>query len=313
MPHVGMRDGAALHYLDVGRGEPCVMLHGFAMFSGMWLPAVVPLMKRHRFIIPDLRGWGASHALPLRRCDAITQHADDVADLLNGLALERVHLVGLSMGACAAMQYLQDYGTARVQAYMNVDQAPRIQNCGDWQYGLLGDRQAQFVAFWRDFIDRITPYLSQPFHRVPRSLRRDLFNGLGEFVSDAFHRSAWRALSMPARHGWAVERVMRTDNWPVYIATLAAFVHGDHDWRGSLRRCDVPVTVVVGGESRLYAPAGQACIAGCAPRARVVEVPQAGHVVPFDAPRRFTRELRSFLDATHAVAQCDPAGESIFA
>ena len=52
-----MRDGADLHYLDVGRGPVCMLLHGFAMPAALWLPFVAPLATRFRFVLPNLRGF----------------------------------------------------------------------------------------------------------------------------------------------------------------------------------------------------------------------------------------------------------------
>ena len=76
---------------------------------------------------------------------------------------------------------------------------------------------------------------------------------------------------------------------------LAAYAAGGHDYRGSLARDAVPVTVITGVLSPLYAEAGQALVASGHPRSRIVRFERSGHVPLKDEPLRFARELGRFL------------------
>ena len=49
-----------LHYLIAGKGEPVLLLHGYAQTSHMWRPLIAELAKTHTVIAPDLRGFGQS-------------------------------------------------------------------------------------------------------------------------------------------------------------------------------------------------------------------------------------------------------------
>jgi len=49
-----------LHYLIAGKGEPVILLHGYAQNSHMWRPLMVELAKTRLVIAPDLRGFGQS-------------------------------------------------------------------------------------------------------------------------------------------------------------------------------------------------------------------------------------------------------------
>jgi pimeloyl-[acyl-carrier protein] methyl ester esterase len=42
----------------VGRGRPLVMLHGWAMHSGLWFPLLPRLIERYRMHLVDLPGHG---------------------------------------------------------------------------------------------------------------------------------------------------------------------------------------------------------------------------------------------------------------
>ena len=49
-----------LHYLIAGKGEPVILLHGYAQNSHMWRPLMVELAKSRLVIPPDLRGFRQS-------------------------------------------------------------------------------------------------------------------------------------------------------------------------------------------------------------------------------------------------------------
>src|SRR3954468_2103443 len=53
-------NGVKLHYLVAGKGDPIVLLHGFAETSHMWRPLIAKLSDKHTVIAPDLRGFGQS-------------------------------------------------------------------------------------------------------------------------------------------------------------------------------------------------------------------------------------------------------------
>ena len=55
-------NGIRIHYLVAGKGDPIVLLHGFAETSHMWLPLIKELAKTHTVIAPDLRGYGSTAA-----------------------------------------------------------------------------------------------------------------------------------------------------------------------------------------------------------------------------------------------------------
>jgi non-heme chloroperoxidase len=302
MPHALMRDGAKLHYLSFGRGpETCVLLHGFAMNAAMWLPFVAPLAHRVRFVIPDLRGFGGSHHLAFSRRDVLDQHADDLHDLLRVLDLKDVHLAGLSMGACTALQYQRRYGFGRIRAYLHMDQGICILNGPDWQYGLLGAAQEAQLGAWSGMLEQMEAWRGKPYRKLPRALRRNLWPGMAQFTAYAFHHRGMRLFSGLARYERLVRRVMPVANWPVYLDCLRSYSEGGHDWRPSLRKLKVPMTVLVGMESRMYPAEGQLQIADYMPHARIVKIENCGHTIPFEAPRVFLREMSRFLTPVPAL------------
>jgi len=91
-------NGARLWYDESGSGDAVLLLHGGLGDSGLWEPVAPFLAERFRTIRTDLRFFGRSTA-PL----VPWSWPEDVVGLLDGLAIERAALVGLSMGGRLAL------------------------------------------------------------------------------------------------------------------------------------------------------------------------------------------------------------------
>ena len=105
-------NGVRIHYLEAGKGEPVLLLHGFGQTSHMWLPLIKELAKNHTVIAPDLRGYGSSAA----PADGYTKAAmaRDIHALMNELGYKRVALVGHDIGLMVAYAYAAQYPTEGV-------------------------------------------------------------------------------------------------------------------------------------------------------------------------------------------------------
>jgi len=100
-------NGVKLHYLIAGKGDPVVLLHGFAETSHMWLPLIAKLSDKHTVIAPDLRGFGQSSA----PSDGYTKAAmaQDIHALLSSLKYDRIRLVGHDIGLMVAYAFAAQY------------------------------------------------------------------------------------------------------------------------------------------------------------------------------------------------------------
>ena len=96
-------NGLRFRVLDVGQGVPVLLLHGFPDTADLWDAQMQPLASNgFRAIAPDMRGRGASDK-PARVDDyALTLIVQDVVALLDGLEIERAHVVGHDWGAAVA-------------------------------------------------------------------------------------------------------------------------------------------------------------------------------------------------------------------
>ena len=93
-------NGVRLHYLTAGKGEPVILLHGYAENSHMWRPLIAELAKSRLVIAPDLRGFGQS-SKPDSGYDKKTM-AQDVHALAISLGFKHASIVGHDIGLMVA-------------------------------------------------------------------------------------------------------------------------------------------------------------------------------------------------------------------
>jgi len=93
-----------------GPGEAVLFVHGNVSSALFWQQPMLALAEtgRHRVLAVDLRGYGDTDPLPIDATRGARDWADDLAALIETLGLERVHLIGWSMGAGVVLQYLLD-------------------------------------------------------------------------------------------------------------------------------------------------------------------------------------------------------------
>jgi pimeloyl-ACP methyl ester carboxylesterase len=158
-------NGTRLHYLIAGKGDPVLLLHGYAQTSHMWRPLIAELAKTHTVIAPDLRGFGQS-SKPEGGYDKKTM-AQDVHALAASLGHKRVAVAGHDIGLMVAYAYAAQY-PADVDRIVLMDAF--LPGVGDWTtvwllrdlwhfhfYGktplalVEGRERIYFEHFWNDF------------------------------------------------------------------------------------------------------------------------------------------------------------------
>jgi pimeloyl-ACP methyl ester carboxylesterase len=172
-------NGTRLHYLVAGKGDPVVLLHGYAETGHMWLPLIPKLATNHTVIAPDLRGAGQS-ATP---ADGYTKAAmaQDIYALAQKLGFNRIRIVGHDIGLMVAYAFAAQY-PSEVDRIVLMDAF--LPGVGKWRdvwlmrdlwhfhfYGktplalVHGRERIYFEHFWNDFA-------ANPAHSVPERDRR---------------------------------------------------------------------------------------------------------------------------------------------
>jgi pimeloyl-ACP methyl ester carboxylesterase len=168
-----------LHYLIAGKGDPVVLLHGYAETSHMWRPLIAPLASTHTVIAPDLRGAGQSSTPP----DGYTKAAmaQDLHALARKLGYERIRIVGHDIGLMVAYAYAAQYPSEVDRIALMDAFLPGVGNWRDvwlmrdlWHFHFYGKtplalvhgrERIYFEHFWNDFA-------ANPKHSVPERDRR---------------------------------------------------------------------------------------------------------------------------------------------
>jgi len=105
--HVVDLYGTKMAFVDVGAGDPVVLLHGITCSAASWNPLIPALARHHRVIVPDLPGHGlSSRARGDYSLAGLSLH---VRDLLMGLGIARATFVGHSLGGGVTMQTAYAY------------------------------------------------------------------------------------------------------------------------------------------------------------------------------------------------------------
>jgi abhydrolase domain-containing protein 6 len=95
-------------YLDGGKGETLLFVHGFGMEKDGWGLFPKAFSRSYRLILPDLPGFGENSRLESANYDVLSQ-VKRLNRFVETLGLNRFHLVGSSMGGYIAGYYASEY------------------------------------------------------------------------------------------------------------------------------------------------------------------------------------------------------------
>jgi pimeloyl-ACP methyl ester carboxylesterase len=98
-------DGLKLYCEETGSGTPVVFAHEFAGDHRSWEPQVRHFSRRYRCITYNARGYPPSEVPEQFERYSQERSRDDLRAVLDGFGIERAHIVGLSMGAFAALHF----------------------------------------------------------------------------------------------------------------------------------------------------------------------------------------------------------------
>lgn len=96
-------NGTQLHYVEAGSGDPLIFVHGSLGSFDSWRDQIAAFARHFRVISYSRRFHPPNRPVADGAGYALERHADDLIRLIEGLRLERVHLVGSSYGASTAL------------------------------------------------------------------------------------------------------------------------------------------------------------------------------------------------------------------
>ncbi len=136
MSYFKLKNGEKLYYEDVGKGkDTLVMLHGWTSSRYIYTEPMSLLKDNARCIIYDQRGHNASKSANKENVTMETL-AEDLNELINGLALKNITLLGWSMGAGVVLNYVRMFGCDALKQIVICDMTPKQMNDDSWKLGL---------------------------------------------------------------------------------------------------------------------------------------------------------------------------------
>lgn len=114
-----------IHLEIYGQGRPLVMIHGWAMHSGVWREFAQQLAEHCQVICLDLPGHGRSEAIEPFTLEHISEA------LLKAIPIERFSLLGWSLGATVVMA-MAERAPERVESLLLLAGNPHFVQQGDW-------------------------------------------------------------------------------------------------------------------------------------------------------------------------------------
>lgn len=269
MAQVKTRDGVALYYEETGSGTPIVFAHEFAGDYRSWEPQVRHFSRRYRCITFNARGYPPSEVPPNGSAYSQQHARDDILAVLDGLDIERAHIVGLSMGAFAALHF----GIAYSQRALSLV----VAGCG---YGAHPD---QYETFQRD---------SKALAETIRS------QGMKHIAATYGHGPARLQLRDKDPHGFEDFVRFFSEHSVEGSANTMENYQGKRPSLYSLQKemagITAPMLIVAGDEDEATLEPSlmmKRTIASCG----LAVLPRSGHVLNIEEPALFNRLLEDFF------------------
>jgi len=297
--YLKLSDNKEIYIRVIGRGRPVILLHGIFMNSVHWLPFVLPLSCKYKFIIPDMRGHGKSHNVPFSMDHAIENYARDLREIIEHFNYHKYKLVGLSMGGLMSWQYLRQYNMDRIDKYLNIDQGIRFFNREDWKYGFAGSFQQEFFESVDLMMKETVHHRHKPFSKLPKKTKQLFDKNFADFIGLAFPQSLFRNLLKTFLHSFQGARLtIPLSSWHHYMKCILAYMQ-DFNFTEDLKKMTIPTSLFVGMKSDMYPPKGQQYIATVLKNHDVpvdlVKFHHSGHALMMTEPVKFTNEVNKFL------------------
>lgn len=267
--------GLLWHVQTMGHGPVLLLLHGTGASTHSWRD-LMPLLAAHFTVVaPDLPGHGftpkaAGAGMSLPGMSGL------VAELLTALQVETSIAIGHSAGAAILARMALDRRIApRAMVSLNGAFLPFA--------GVLRifSPAAKFLAS-----TSLAAHLAAGRARNPAAVER-LLASTGSTI-DASGTALWA-------------RLIRS---PGHVAgALAMMASWDLDaMPGALRKLDLPVVLLAGGNDRTVPPEQAARVAALLPRARVERLPGLGHLAHEERPDLVAAAIVAFVDGVSAAA-----------
>jgi len=264
-------NGARIYVEEAGAGEPIIFVHEMAADYREWDDQVKWFSSNYRCVTYSARGYKPSEIVTRADLYGLEFAADDIAAVIDGLNLEHAHVVGLSMGAYAALRFGMKYP----------EKARSLIVAGVGSGSPDSDHDA-FVAKCRR--------------------QADVFREKGSAAAALEIGVSATRIGLKKKNpaGWQQFMDHLAEHDPNGMAlTLTMYQAGRppvQSFDSELKRLALPVLLIVGDqddpclETNLY-------LKRTLPNAQLLVYPNTGHMINLEEPNAFNGAVQRFLDS----------------
>lgn len=264
MPKVKV-NGINMYYEVSGKGMPLVMIQGLAGNHQAWFLQTPVFRKYYRVVIFDNRGIGKTDQSS--KPYTIRTMAEDVIGLMDYLAIDKAHILGLSLGGLVAQEIAISYPERVIKLIL-----------GSTFAGIeINDNPEMIKALGVSEVTTDVDVKSTDFRKL-----------MSFMVSSAFNRRLFRMVQLPLS-----KLGMRSINASGYLMQMAAIT--GYTTLDRLHQINAPTLVITGTGDRLVPPGMSDLISSMIPNARLVKVKGGSHAFFMEMRGRFNKEVLNFL------------------
>ena len=263
MPTARLDDTLEMYYEDDDYTDPwrtpetIVLHHGNAKNARLWYAWVPLLARQYRVIRLDARGFGRSTVPPEGYDWSLSNFAGDLLNLLDHLGLEKVHLVGETVGGTISLQF----------AHEHPERLHSLAVCTS-PFKFTG------VATYQEYYKLVQD------------------EGVAGWVQKTADRRIDPKQSDPAHHQWYIDQMSQTSQ-RVVLETLAYLA--TQDLSDILPTIKTPTLILVAENSVGNNPDRTTGMARLLPNSRLVEIAGASGYVQHSAPEKCVEAWREFI------------------
>ncbi len=271
--------GISINYEDRGQGQPLILLHGYGASTYSWRYVSPYFSKSYRVIAIDLKGFGLSDK-PVDDDYSVLDQSRIISEFMSVHNLENVILAGHSLGgAVSLLSYLMqsDHGAHHISKLILLDTASYKQ---DLPY---------FISILRvPIINEVALLLTSSNFKTRMILRKAFFDH--SKITEEMVTTYAEYLSLPgASHA-------------LITAAKQMVPSNLEEISERYKSINIPVLLIWGEKDEIVPLEVGRKLAGNIPDAKLVVVPNCGHVPQEECPSQAIEVMESFLsDQTGAM------------
>lgn len=252
-------DNVKISYTDTQKQDKqaIICIPGIGASHELWNKAVELFSDEYRVIVMDPRNQGLSERT--YKGQRISRHGMDLAELIAHLDLNKVILIGNSMGAAIIWAYISLFTSKNVAAVVDLDQSPKMVSDESWRYGFKD-------LDWTNYPDLLKLDMGRATYKRISEEMRNLAKA--EYASHPYHPE---------------------DNFDLLRD------HAEQDWRSLFVDFKIPMLVLAGENSPYFNCNFAQVVAQMNDRFSYKVISDCGHVIQAEQPEKMHEAVVEFL------------------